>query len=69
MRDLDILDHVVQLHNIARQLQSIAHLNVLGGDLRKLADQISRAHASHTDFSKLDPLTRDYIDYLAHLGE
>ena len=69
MRDFDILDQVVQLHNIARQFQSINYLSTLGTELRKIADQISRVHANHTDYDQIDPQTRDYIEYLAHLGE
>lgn len=73
MPNVDPLDLVLQLHNIARQLEQVKHLAILGRDLRQLADQVNRVHARNREqnefYAKLDPLQRDYLDYLAHLGE
>ena len=70
---VDPLNLVIQIHAIAKQLEQHKHLEILAMDLKKLADQVSRVHANHCvyteAFNKLDPIEKDYIEYLAHLGE
>lgn len=65
----DILDLVMQLHQIARQVEPIEQLESIGHEIRNIADKLNRVYTNHVAAGNLSPLEREYADYLAHLGE
>jgi hypothetical protein len=69
MVNYEIAEQVLKLHDIARVLESEPHLQILAADLRKLADQVNRVYTNHVAAGKLDPVERDYLEYLSSLGQ
>lgn len=65
----EILDVVMQLHGIARQLESDKKYEALGSELRNFADRLNRVYKHNSDIDNLDPVERDYLDYLSSLGQ
>ena len=60
--EIDIGQIVIQMHDIARQLENNKTHWVFGNDLRKLADRLSRVHKNYClrELSKEERLAYDY---------
>ena len=65
----NILDLVMQLHGIARQLETDNKYKALGSELRNFADRLNRVYKHNIDVDNLDPVERDYLEYLSTLGQ
>ena len=60
--EIDISEIVIQLHDIARQLENNKTHWVFGKDLRDLADRLSRVHKNYClgELSKEEKFAYDY---------
>lgn len=59
----------MQLHGIARQLESDKNYVALGSELRNFADRLNRVYKHNIEIDNLDPVERDYLEYLSTLGQ
>ena len=59
---IDIGQIVIQLHDLARQLENNKTHWVFGNDLRKLADRLARVHKNYClgELTKEEKLAYDY---------
>ena len=60
--EIDIDQIVIQLHDIARQLENNKTHWVFGNDLRKLADRLARVHKNYClgELTKEEKIAYDY---------
>ena len=60
--EIDIGQIVIQLHDLARQLENNKTHWVFGNDLRKLADRLARVHKNYClgELTKEEKIAYDY---------
>lgn len=59
MRDLDLVDAVITLHNVARLIEEAVGRGQLSDDVRQCAD---RLHALSLVDNKISPITQNIIN-------